>query len=198
MTSRMKEPATAPLTVRPDRPLRGSWIASTCSGSEQELRAARREGYDEGFAAGAASTADEMTALRGETARLRDETFRSLLEKETELVREAERILPRLALEVARRLVSGVEFTTENVKARVLEVLSEVAPEGGEVEVKLSPGDYKLIEPELDRLIEREPRLRVSPDATLESGDCVAKGRFGAADARLKTRWKVLGELLEK
>jgi flagellar assembly protein FliH len=177
-------------------PLAGARLFSVEEERTQALAEAREAGFREGFDAGVASLREETDAARSALARFRDETLRGLREKETALAEEVERMLPFLALEVARRVVTGVEFDAEAIKVRVAEVLAEAAPADEDVEVRLSPADLALIGEGTEELCERHPRLKFSADPALGDGDCVLRGRFGLADARLKTRWKAVADLL--
>lgn len=195
-TEPMNNAAPTVSLLRPGKPLKDAWVGSAGERRRRALETARREGVEEGFKAGVASVQERMDALRAETDALRDGVLRSLSEKEGALVKEAEAVLPSLALEVARRVIAGVSFDGEAVKRRVEEVLAEAAPKEGALQVRLSPGDLERLGEAAQAIEGDYPELRFEADSALVDGDCVVKGRFGVADARLKTRWKMVADLL--
>lgn len=184
------------LKFQPGKSIKDAWVASPEAAQRRELEATRRKGFEEGFNAGAESLREEMENLRAEISTLKDRTLRSLCEKEEALVKEAEAILPMLSLEVARRVVGGLTFDQDTVMQRVVDVLKEAAPGEGAIEVLLSPADIELLGDAAHRLSEDYPNLKIKADAAFSDGDCMVKGRFGIADARLKTKWKMVADLL--
>ena len=100
--------------------------------------------------------------------------------------------LPALALEIARRLFAGFEPPQEVVEKLCLEALDQLFPEREGLELSLSAKDAEFLAQTNPDWMGRFPGLRVRTDASLKSGDCLVRSRFGLTDARRSTKLEAL------
>lgn len=154
----------------------------------EQLEEACEEAYQRGVADGAARALAEMQEHRDAVGMLQSATLENLTKQHSELVEEAGKRLPEFALEVTRRVLSGWEPSPEILKCIVDEVLAEMAPAEGDVEVWLCERDLALIKEITPELVARHPEIKLKVDPSLAPGDCHARSRFGAVDARLSTK----------
>jgi flagellar assembly protein FliH len=173
-----------------DRPLAGA-VAPGSPGrlcDETELAAKVQEAYRKGVDDTRGSADQQMVEFRAEMERLSDGVLRKLAEIEPAMMLQLRDALPGLALEIARRLLAGFEPPPEVIARFCHEALSQIFPEQDGLELSLSPRDAE----ELGKLnpdwLQRYPGLRIRADASLESGDCLVRSRFGLTDGRRQTK----------
>lgn len=163
---------------------------------EDENSANEQRAYQKGFAEGSERMNQQLLEQRSEMNELRAGLFRSLEKSVAAAVAEVRQALPELAMEGLRRLLVRVEMSRETVVAVVEELLAEIGPDVGPVDVRLHPLDLKLIESLEGDLARSHPGLSLTPDDQLDRGDCQAKTRFGKVDARLRSKFEKLQESL--
>lgn len=177
--------------LRVARVLRHDGSAVKDEGSANEQRA-----YQKGFAEGSEQMNQQLLEQRSEMNELRAGLFRSLEQSVAAAVAEVRQALPELAMEALRRLLARVEMNQDTVVAIVEELLAEIGPDVGPVEVRMHPDDLKLIENLEAGLVRNHPGLNLTCDDQLGRGDCQAKTRFGKIDARLRNKLEKLQESL--
>lgn len=153
-----------------------------------EIEARLEEAYQKGCADGAAQVNQQILEQREEANHLRAKLFRSLEESTAAAVEEVRAALPVLTIQALRRVLGRVEITHETVEAIIHELLSEIGPDVGPIELRLHPADLALVqslEPQYARL---HPGLQFTADEALQRGDCQAVTRFGKTDARLQNK----------
>lgn len=154
----------------------------------EELQARLRESYQQGYADASAHINQQILEQRNEVRQISERLFHSLEDCVTSAVAEVRDALPVLTMQALRRVVAGVEITREAVMSVVDELLGEIGPDMGAIEVRLHPADLSLVtdlEPQLSRI---HPGLRFAADESLSRGDCQAVTRFGKVDARLRNK----------
>ena len=162
----------------------------------EDVGAKEQRAYQKGFAEGSEQMNQQLLDQRSEMNEMRAGLFRSLEQSVAAAVAEVRQALPDLAMEALRRLLARVEMNRETVVAIVDELLAEIGPDVGPVEVRLHPEDFKLIESLEADFVRRHPGLSVSCDDQLGRGDCQATTRFGKIDARLRNKFEKLQESL--
>lgn len=174
-------------------------IAGRSAEVEREFEAARVRGYAAGHAEGMRAAAEAAALLREEAQRERDreraaaerrvahavaaleDAARSLAERERDLAGAGQRVLERLAIELAEVVVARELASDESsARAALRRALEHVAP--GELrELRLSPGDVET----LRRLGAAPEGVALVADAQLAPGDAVAVLPDGSVDARV-------------
>lgn len=165
--------------------------------TEEQLEEARREAYQRGFEDAARALEKQMFKQREEVLHLQQETFHSLAKAHESLLAQFQAVLPELALDIAKRALGGVEFSREIIASVVRETLGEIPPDSGAVEVSLHPRDLDFIARNDAEFRARHAEVSFRADADLKSGDCFVRSRFGVIDARLATKLKNIGGVLE-
>jgi flagellar assembly protein FliH len=122
----------------------------------------------------------------------------SLRDAVPQVAREGERALVDLALEAARKLVSGLPVSAEMIEAAVKEAIAQVEDTAG-FTVQLHPEDLALLERTNSPLLlpqGGDERIRFQPSANVTRGGCVVQTRFGVIDARRETKVELLRSAL--
>lgn len=177
-----------------DRPLTGAVLPGgrgrfyTEAEFAQETEAAYRRGVD-----AARSAADQqMVEFRADMEQLSDGVLRQLASVEPALLAQIREALPGLAIEIARRLLAGYEPPPEIIDRLCGEALGQLFPERDGLELTLCPHDADKLTTLGPDWLQRYPGLRIRADASLSSGDCQVRSRFGLTDARMETKLAAL------
>jgi flagellar biosynthesis/type III secretory pathway protein FliH len=178
--------------VRFTAPLKGATIArETAAGagpSAAEIEAQVREAYEKGFNEASNRVSQQILEQRGEVNHLRDRLFRSLEDGVAGAITEVRAALPVLTMQALRRVLARAEITRETVEAIVDELLAEIGPDVGPIEVRLHPADLRLVEDLEPQLARVHPGLRFVADEALARGDSQAVTRYGKVDARVQNK----------
>ncbi len=156
---------------------------------------AREAGWNEGFKAGYRDGREQAVGeLRGLVGAL--ETVRRGMENSrSEMLRELEREITALALEVAEKLaLQEINANPEAVRNLVRKVI-ERAGEKRSLRVRLSPEDCRRLREgrqELMASLVEVGELDLVEDESLEAGDCVVETSSGIVDARMERRMERL------
>lgn len=154
----------------------------------EEHEAACEAAYKRGAEETNALLTEQILAQRAEVAQLQDALFKSLAQQAETLVHQVSEPLPDLVMEIARRVLANHTPDAAAIRSIVAETLSEIAPDSTGVEVWLNPSDLALVEGIARDFDHKYPGITISADPELIPGDCRAKSRFGAIDARLSTK----------
>ena len=147
-----------------------------------------KEAYKKGFAEASDGINQQILEQRNEVNELRARLFRSLEESIATAVAEVREALPVLTMQAVRRVLSKVEIKQETVSAIIEELLGEIGPDVGPIELRLHTVDLKLVEDLEPQLAKNHPGLRLVADEKLSRGDCQAVTRFGKVDARIENK----------
>lgn len=102
-------------------------------------------GYERGRLDGERALAAQLLQQRAEIMELQTGLLASLRNALPQIIRDSERTLVALALEVAQKLVAGLPINGEMIEATVKEALAQVA-DGTDFTVQLHPDDLALLE----------------------------------------------------
>ena len=104
-----------------------------------------------------------------------------------------------LAVKIAERLVRAeLERKPEISQEWVREALS-LAAGGGDMTVKLHPGDYAHLAPRAEEIAQSMGAIaesRIVADAEVTPGGCVVETRYGSVDMRLESQLQQIAEEL--
>lgn len=144
---------------------------------------AYRQGYDAGYAQGAARAQSEAARLAQLIETVRHET--------TGLEQRIAEDLVRFALTLARAMVrEALAVHPELVAAIVRESVAEVPPFSQGTRLRLHPEDAALLRTHLNQ--ELDPEWLVVEDPSILRGGCRVETSAGEIDATLQTRWQKL------
>jgi flagellar biosynthesis/type III secretory pathway protein FliH len=180
----------APRTIA----LAGTKIAPTFS--EDDLEAARRDGYKRGSEEATKLLERQMLEQRTEMVRVQNETFAALTERHAALVQQLNEALPEMVLEAVARVLAQTTLDRDGIVRIVADLLEEVAQDREKIEVQLAPRDLELIAGYEEHFREKHPALTFHANPELRSGDCTLHTHFGIIDGRLSTKLRALEELL--
>lgn len=144
---------------------------------------AYREGYDAGYARGAAVAGAEAARL----AELAESARREMGGLEQTIAED----LVRLALTLARSLVrESLKVHPEMIEAIVRETVRDVPPFGQSTRLRMHPDDAALLAKHLGQ--ELDGGWSVVEDETMSRGGCRVESSAGEIDASIETRWQKL------
>lgn len=176
-----------------DRPLAGAVVSGqTRAIDEREIAAIRAAAYREGADAARAFADQQMVDLRHGLQELQDGLLARLANVEATLVEQLQNALPALAIDLARQLIAGYEPPPEVVQRHCREVLEALYPERENLELIICARDAGLLEQLNPLWTSHYPGLRITPDASLNPGDCQVRSRFGITDARVSAKLETL------
>lgn len=156
--------------------------------TQAQLDAAEQAGYLRGCEETRAALEALVQEQQVTIATHIERALKSLGDSHAELVSKAVAALPDVALEIARRVLAGVEPSRERVIAVIDELLADI-PKGTEgVEVILHPADLAVLGLNERGMNERYPDLRFTADESLTPGDCKMLSSFGIVDARVEVK----------
>jgi flagellar assembly protein FliH len=159
---------------------------------ERELATKTEEAYRQGVDATRAVADQQMVEFRADMQQLSEGVLKDLAGLESTMTDQLREALPALALDIAKRLFAGFEPPQEIVEKLCLEALDQLYPERENLEVSVAPQDAEFLERINPDWKGRFPGLRIRADASLSSGDCMVRSRFGLTDARQKTKLAAL------
>jgi flagellar assembly protein FliH len=191
-------------SISPGVPLRGVHAASDDGGAARAAGEAsvkqqtEQAAYERGLAEGEKRLSEQLLRQRGELLELQNGVLISLRQAVPQVVRQTEAALTDLALEVARKLVSGLPVSAEMVEAAVRSALSQVE-ETAEFDVFLHAADLDLLQQCNSPVMLPGPgneamHFRASPDVS--RGGCLVQTRFGVVDARRETKLDLIRQTL--
>ncbi len=167
---------------------------------EERIAEVQALAYKQGFEEGVRQT---QTKLEGEKA-ARFNALEAVLKKLNEghesLISQVGHVMPRLVNEAVRRVLAGAELPAETVARIIYELLTEVHPGAGAIEIILCERDLQLMkenEALMNRFTQNYPGITFVADRHLAPGDCVLKSKFGTIDGRMGTKLENLDEILQ-
>ncbi len=165
--------------------------------TEDDVEAARREGYRRGSEEASRLLERQMIEQRSEMVALQSETFAAIAKQHDSLTRQMQEVVPALALETVARVLADAEFDRETVIRIANDLLAEIASGREEIELQLAPRDLELIAGYEEGFREKHPAIVFRANPELRSGDCKILSRFGFIDGRLCTKLRVLEGFLK-
>lgn len=162
-----------------------------------DVEAARKEGYQRGFEEASMLLQRQLLEQRDDVLHLQQKTFSALEKHHASLITQLGQALPNLTMEAIRRIVAGVELDGEMIVRIVNELLAEIHPGPGALEVSLSEHDLRLIAANEESFRSKYPGIHFSSDPGLSPGDCVVRSLFGTIDGRMATKLKTMEAMLQ-
>lgn len=156
--------------------------------SAEEIEARVRAAYQRGFDEATTHINQQILEQRRDMNQLREQLFRSLEDGVAGAIAEVRAALPALTMQALRRVLPRAEISPDTVAAIVEELLTEIGPDVGPIEVRLHPADLRLVEDLEPQLARVHPGLRFVADEALNRGDSEAVTRFGKVDARMANK----------
>ena len=179
--------------IRLSQPLKDAPLAR--SGDREAIHTGDLQAsYERGRLDGERALSEQLVRQRAEVMELQTGVLASLRDAVPQVARESERALVALALEAARRLVSGLPVSAEMIEAAVKEAIEQVEDTAG-FTVQLHPEDLSLLERTNSPLLlpqGGDERIRFQPAPHVTRGGCVVQTRFGVIDARRETKVELL------
>jgi flagellar assembly protein FliH len=160
--------------------------------------AAWNEGFKAGYREGREIALNEMRGIVGALETVR----RGLENSRADLLRELEREITSLAVEIGEKLALQELTSSPEAVANLVRRVVERASEKKSLRVRLNPGDFRILQEKRKELLANMVdvgELDLVEDRTLGLGDCVVETTAGIIDARLQARMErirnsVLGE----
>ncbi len=156
--------------------------------TQERIDALLQESYQRGYSDASAHVTQQIVEQRNDVNHLRETLFRALEDSVAGAVAEVRDALPVLTMQALRRVLSRVRMDGAVVTGVVEELLAEIGPDVGPIELRLHPEDLQLVQGLDAQLASIHPGLRLVGDESLARGDCQAVTRFGKVDARLQNK----------
>ena len=161
---------------------------------QEHLREREKTAYDQGRQDGERALSEQLLQQRNEMVELQNGLVASLKQMLPQLAREMESALIQLALESAKKIVSGLKIDLKTVETVVREALGHVQ-DTAEISIQLNTSDLALLRKHKSPLLEGLPEtgpLRFVGSAEVTRGGCIIQTRFGLVDASRETKLEQL------
>ncbi len=176
-----------------------SGVRTARSGAAALDPCAAKAEYERGLKDGEARAREALARDWEEIKQLKHGVLARMETAWTKALRESESGLISLALEIARRIVGGIEISSETVAAVVREALNDVEGDSA-AQVELNPEDLALLqraEPGWLTASEAAGRLTLRASAEVTRGGCIVRTKFGILDARRETKLEIVRQTLQ-
>jgi len=174
----------------PLRDARAPGPAPVMSQGNPALEDQWRASYELGRIEGEKALSEQLLKQRTEMHELFQGLLNSLRQAVPQVVRDTEKLVVSLALEVAQKLVGDIPISVPMVESSIREALAQV--EGaGQLTVRLHPADLELLQNSNSPLLASEDKsgeFRFVGSQEVSRGGCVVQTRFGTVDARRETK----------
>jgi flagellar assembly protein FliH len=190
---------SSPEVIRLSAPLRRVSLLReeiAAAARADEIEAVRRRAYHQGFEEASTFLNEQMAEQRGEVIQLQEQTFKAIADENSAHIAKLCSLLPDLAIEIARRVLAGLEPDRARVERTIAELLGEMAPGTRDIEISLHPADLEMLGKFDAGFRDKYPGLQFVGDDALHIGDCKMRSCFGLVDARLETKLENLSRSL--
>lgn len=171
-------------------------------GASEQEKAAQAEAlaYARGFEEATRQAAETQAEDKATRAKALDLLLKKLEGGHETLVTQVGRVLPKLVVEAVRRVLAGAELPSGTVVGIINELLGEVHPGSGALEILLNEHDLHLLKSDetlIANFAQSYPGITFAADRHLLPGDCLLRSRFGTIDGRVAAKMENLEELLQ-
>lgn len=156
------------------------------AGTDEGYKAGHSQGYEAGFSAGHVSGRERAQQETTQLQALAQDCAASIASIEAEMGQA----LISLAITIAEQVLRS---TLEAQPEKILDIVRDIThvDTGREtmLTLRVNPADLALVQEYLDG----DPgsgKWRLTPDASIERGGCIAQTALGGIDATLQTRWQ--------
>lgn len=157
-----------------------------------------RASFEKGRIEGERALSEQLVRQRAEVMELQTGVLAALGGAVPKVTRDCERVLVKLALEAAQKLVCGLPISPELIEAAIKEACAHV--EGtANFTVQLHPEDLALLQRVNSPLLLPEggnEQIHFLSSAQVSRGGCLVQTKFGVIDARRETRTQLLEKVL--
>lgn len=149
------------------------------------------EGFNRGYAEGAAKAEEEMKELLEKATAEASSLLQLAHRAKEDLIQEAEPFLVELACSIAEKVLDR-QLTVE--PAYTIELIRKNLArkrEKGIISLCVAPEHFEFVyaaREELALAIDSQAELQILPDATVKDRGCVIRSSFGSVDARIDTQ----------
>lgn len=162
---------------------------------EAAVAAARKQGYDEGWAEAEKNVLAEYESLLQEASAIVEKAH---VDKER-IIAEAEPFLLQLSIEIASKVIGKqLELSPQWIIEMIQNVLSR-RKEQGLITLCVAPEHFAFVSEareELMLVLDSQADLQIIPDKRVRDAGCIVRSSFGSIDARIDTQLAELKKAL--
>ena len=165
------------------RDIRAKWGGEALV-SELKIKAALEDKFQAGYEAGQKVLGEQLVQQRAQLIEVQTGVLASIERALPGMIQECEKSLVLLAMEAARRVVSGIPISAELIESTVKSALENLR-DSAEYELLLHPEDLELLrQVNSSQLPQGENgKMKFTADATISRGGCVVRSHLGSIDA---------------
>lgn len=168
---------------------------------KQQLEAAKREAYEQGFANGRKETEERLVAQFQRSAQIFKKTAEKLHEETHAVSQEQEQQILRLVLAIARKVVGFEAATNPDTVLEVLRKALRLTNEKSVVRIVTHPADLDHLRSQLEQLhmqFDLPDGVEILADANLEPGGVRIESEHGSVDADIATQFEEISRRMLK
>ncbi|MEK0316042.1 FliH/SctL family protein [Cohnella sp. 56] len=176
-----------------------AWWDSRREADADYVEEAKRQGYEEGFAAGS-EQAEQQTYARME--QMLEEARRVVLqayEAKARIIAESEQFVVGLSCQIAGKIVRRSLDNAPELAVDLMKQALARRKEQGAITLCVAPEQFEFVEAARDELslaVDAQAELQIVPDPSVQDGGCVIRSAYGSIDARIDTQLESIREEL--
>jgi flagellar assembly protein FliH len=160
----------------------------------KDLSEIEREAYQKAFEAGQQSGL-QMAEKKIEVIVKRfSRSLENLAVLREEIIKQTERDLVELSIEIAKKLVHREIRIDEKIIATLVRVALDRLAVKSAITVRVNSQDYEVLENELKEILGEDGYVELKIDESLKRGDCLVESDYGSIDARISEQFKEIEE----
>jgi flagellar assembly protein FliH len=167
---------------------------TTAESGVKDLSEIEREAYQKAFAAGQQSGL-QMAEKKIEVIVKRfSRSLENLAALREKIIKETERDLVELSIEIAKKLVHREIQIDEKIIATLVRVALDRLSVKSAITVHVNSQDYEVLQTELKEILGADGYVELKIDENLKRGDCLVESDYGSIDARISEQFKEIEE----
>lgn len=167
------------------------WWLEKRSEDEGIVEAAKKSGFEAGFAEGAAAAEEQLKQQYQDDLDAAAEALKNAYAMREQIIQEAEPFLVELSCAIAEKIIGQqLSQSPEMALELIVKSLSR-RREQGIITLCVSPQQLSFVQAareELNMVIDSQAELQILPDSTVKDSGCVIRSAFGSIDARIDTQ----------
>lgn len=176
-----------------------AWWQSQRAADEEHREAYARQGYEEGYRAGAAEAAEEIALQWADRMKEAENVVTQAYIAKESIIAEAERFAVELSCSIAEKIVARELSEAPEMALKLFGQALSRRKEQGVIVLCVSPSQLAFVQAAKDELatsLDSQAELQIVPDSTVQEGGCIVRSAYGSIDARVDTQLEAIKQQL--
>lgn len=167
------------------------WWQSRRDEDDQYREEVARQGFEEGYRAGAEEAVTAMTLEWDSRMQEAQSIVTQAYIAKDSILADAERFAVELSCSIAEKILNHELTNAPELALKLFEQALSRRKEQGVIVLCVSPKQFAFVQAAKEELIasiDSQAELQIVPDATVTEGGCIVRSAFGSIDARVDTQ----------